>query len=88
MRFKHEDSKFKLFVEGEEVGSLTYVAHDNVLHFNSVNVDPAHQNQGYAFKILNEAVSYVRENNLKVLPVCPYVINAFYKGGFEDIDVR
>ena len=88
MRFKHKDSKFKLFVDAEEVGSLTYEDHDNVVHFNSVHVDPNHQNQGYAFKILTEATTYARDNDYKVLPVCPYVISAFDRGGFEDLDAR
>lgn len=43
--------------------------------------------QGIAQKLLSAMVSYARENKLKVIPLCPYVLAQFkrYPELYEDI---
>lgn len=43
--------------------------------------------QGIASKLLSAMVSYARENKLKVIPLCPYVLSQFRRHPdlYEDI---
>jgi predicted GNAT family acetyltransferase len=49
-------------------------------------VDPSLRGQGVAKKLLDETVSYARQNGLKIKPKCSYVVIAFerYKE-YQDI---
>ena len=42
--------------------------------------------QGVAKKLLDEAANYARTNNLKMKPVCSYVVAAFEKSeAYDDV---
>jgi len=43
--------------------------------------------QGIAGKLLDVAVDYARKNNLKVHPVCSYVVKKFESGNYDDIKI-
>lgn len=45
------------------------------------------EGKGYAKKLLNEMVEYARKNNLKVIPLCPYVHAQFKRHPEEYADV-
>lgn len=50
-------------------------------------VDPAHGGKGYAKMMLNEMMAYARENDLKVIALCPYVHAQFKKHPEEVADI-
>lgn len=49
-------------------------------------VRPALQGRGVARKLLNAAVEYARDHDLKIVPVCSYVQRVFDKSeDYEDV---
>lgn len=88
MQFTHEEFKFTMFFEAEEVGYIEYEIKDGLYYLNSAVVHSKFEGQGNAGKILDYAAEYLSSNNLKAIPICPYIIHKFDKGGFEQIDAR
>jgi uncharacterized protein len=50
---------------------------EHVIVANHTYVDEALRGQQVAKKLLDVLVSYARENNLKIRPLCSYVVKAF-----------
>jgi predicted GNAT family acetyltransferase len=75
------DSKhgyFRAFDDETEAGRMTYtwVGTDKfIIDHTEVNPDFAGQSVGK--KLVMEAVHYARENNLKILPLCPFAKSVF-----------
>jgi predicted GNAT family acetyltransferase len=59
---------------------------DNLTVFHT-EVAPAAEGKGLAKKMLQTMVDYARKNNLKVIPICPYVHGQFrrHPQDFEDV---
>src|SRR5438874_4888918 len=68
---------------GEMVVSITGSNH--TVHHTEVSTKA--EGKGYAKKLLNEMVDYARKNNLKVIPLCPYVHAQFKRHPLEYADV-
>ena len=67
-------------MEGDvQMGEMDYIwrARSKILVFHT-EVEPEFEGQGIATKLLMEAVDFVRENNVKIEPLCPFV-KAMYK---------
>lgn len=43
----------------------------------ATEVDPSLRGQGIAKLLLDELAAFARENDLKIIPVCSYVVTAF-----------
>jgi predicted GNAT family acetyltransferase len=71
--------KFVLVVEGAEIGEMDVQQKDGILTVYHTEVAPEAEGKGYARKLLDRMVAYVRENNLKVKAICPYVSSVFRK---------
>ena len=50
---------------------------DQTIKATSTVVDPSLRGQGIAKLLLDELASLAREKNLKIIPVCSYVVTAF-----------
>jgi predicted GNAT family acetyltransferase len=50
-------------------------------------VDPSLQGKGVSTKLFNMMVSYARENNLKVIPLCAYVLAQFQRHPDQYADI-
>lgn len=50
-------------------------------------VDPSKEGKGYAGQLLQKLVQYARDNQLKIIPLCPYVHGQFKKHPelYEDV---
>jgi len=69
-----KEGKFKLNKDGEYVGEMVYKYEgDNAINIYKTEVDDAHEGKGYATKLLDSAVEFARENDLKIIPECPFV---------------
>ncbi len=68
---------------GEMVVSI--VGTDLTVHHTEVV--PEAEGKGLAKKMLNAMVEYARENNLKVITLCPYVHAQFKRHGEEYADI-
>ena len=78
---------FNLYVDEKKLGEMTASLKDDLLTVYHTGVEPEAEGKGYAKKLLEEMVSYVRANNLMVLPLCPYVHAQFKKHPEEYQDI-
>lgn len=78
---------FVIEKDGERFAEMEITIKDGNLTVYHTEVAEILQGQGIASKLLSAMVSYARENNLKVIPLCPYVLAQFkrHPAQYEDI---
>ncbi len=65
---------------GAKAGEMTYSkAGDTLIIIDHTEVDSAFGGQGVGKKMVLVAVDFARENNIKILPLCPFAKAAFDK---------
>ena len=65
------DKKKFLAMDGEVVaGHLIYQLEDKIIYVNSIYVDPEYRNRFLGKKLLDQCVSYAREEDFKIFPLC------------------
>lgn len=72
----------------KKIGYIEYEPDENdALCATHTVVFPAHEGQGYAAMLLDALASYAKEENQKIVPVCPYVVAAFkrYPEKYADV---
>ena len=75
---------FKAIEDGKEAGNMTYSwAGENRFIIDHTDVNPEFSGKGVGKKMVLAAVEYARENNLKIIPLCPFAKSVFDK--VEDI---
>ncbi len=82
MEVKHEQLKLthRFYIEdnGVEIGEMTYAfVGDNIIDINSTFIDEDHRGKDLGLKLITAAVSFMRDNNIKAIPSCPYVEKVF-----------
>ena len=77
----------QLFSEGKIAGKMEISVEDGKLRVFHTEVNPEHAGRGFAKQLLNRLVGYARENNLKIIPRCPYVLAQFKSRPEEYADV-
>jgi len=76
-------------VEGDsQLGEMVISISGNNLTVYHTEVDPSAEGKGLAKKMLDEMVSYARANNLKVIPLCPYVNMQFKRHPDQYSDLK
>ncbi|WP_025142788.1 GNAT family N-acetyltransferase [Pedobacter jeongneungensis] len=70
---ENEPSSFDLYDEDGKVGEMVFDIQGKDLTVYHTEVSPKKEGMGYAKLLLDAMVGYVRKNNLKVIPLCPYV---------------
>lgn len=88
---RQDDGKKGAFVVQEnetQAGLMTYTwAGKNKFIIDHTEVNPDFGGQGVGKKMVMAAVEFARENNLKIIPLCPFAKSVFDK--VEEIgDVR
>ena len=74
-------SKGAFFVEidGEQLAEMTYTyAGPNKIIIDHTEVSEKLKGQGVGYKLVEASVAFMRDNNLKVMPLCPFA-NAVFK---------
>lgn len=66
------ESRFEVKLE-DDSGILLYEMVDDVMDILSVQVPPAHRKRGIGSAIAKAALDYARDNDLRVIPTCPFV---------------
>lgn len=82
IKHSHSDSKGSFYVElsGKKVAEMTYsVAGEGLIIIDHTEVGEELKGQGAGAQLLNKAVAYARENNLKIIPLCPFAKAMFDK---------
>lgn len=79
--FRHEP-------DGELLAEITWTLLGDVMVMDHTYVSPALRGQGIAKALLDRAADYARDEELKMEPVCSYVVTAFerYKD-YDDVKV-
>jgi len=70
---------FKAVESGKEAGRMTYSKAGNNSIIDHTEVNPEFNGKGVGKKMVIEAIKYARENNIKILPLCPFVKSVFDK---------
>jgi predicted GNAT family acetyltransferase len=74
MEIIHDTAKQKFYVIVDGLEShLEYVRNDEVLNLNHTYVPNELRGKGIAAKLVEAALTYVKENKLKIRPTCSYV---------------
>lgn len=88
VRLEREDDgkkgRFVIYENGEEAGQMTFTwAGETMFIIDHTEVDPSHGGKGYGRMLVMEAVTFARDNGLKIMPLCTYAKSVFDKT--EDI---
>lgn len=66
--------EFRLYVNDERSGEMNFIYKEkDVISVNHTGVHPELKGLGMGKNLMEEMVKFARENNLKVIPTCPYV---------------
>lgn len=83
------DGYFIAEENGKRMGYISYEwMNDSVFAIMHTVVEPAFQGKGIAKMLLDAAVAYARENDLKIHAVCSYVVRQFEKKEYDDVNSR
>ncbi|AJD89782.1 GNAT family acetyltransferase [Jeotgalibacillus malaysiensis] len=79
--FKEEESRFAAYDhDNQEAGEATFSrAGDNILIIDHTSVKDDYRGQGVAAKLVSHIVEKARENNQKIMPLCPFAKGEFDK---------
>jgi len=71
---------FRAVETGLEAGKMTYsrAGADKII-INSTTVNPEFKGKGVGKELVMFAVNYARENNIRIMPLCPFAKSVFDK---------
>lgn len=78
---------FNLYEDGSKIGEMVVSLRDNKLTVYHTEVDSSAEGKGYAKLLLEDMVKYSRENNMKVIALCPYVHAQFKRHPDDYADI-
>lgn len=76
------ETKGSFFIEtdGKKLAEMTYSkAGDDKIIIDHTEVSEALKGTGAGKKLVAESVKYARENNIKIIPLCPFAKSVFEK---------
>ncbi|KMQ64521.1 acetyltransferase [Chryseobacterium angstadtii] len=79
--------EIQLFSDDQKAGKMDISVIGKKLTVYHTEVNPEHEGKGFAKILLERLVSYARENDLKIIPLCPYVHLQFKRHPDEYNDV-
>lgn len=90
MEFTREENRFVHIDEtGKKLAEITWQKQGDVLYVDHTFTDPSLRGQGIAGRLVDSVTEYARQEGLKIMPVCPYVVDKFNKDEqYSDIDYR
>ena len=78
---------FNLYENDVKIGEMIVEIVDGVMTVYHTEVDEDQEGKGHAKQLLMAMVSYVRENRMKVIPLCPYVHAQFSRDAAQFSDI-
>ncbi|WP_100074883.1 GNAT family N-acetyltransferase [Chryseobacterium camelliae] len=79
--------EIQLFSDDQKAGKMDISVIGEKLTVYHTEVSEEYEGRGFAKILLEKLVSYARENNLKIVPLCPYVHAQFKRHPEEYNDV-
>lgn len=81
MRIERNDEKKRFEAIGDDGATMGWIVYEpdaeGRLAATHTMVLPEHRRKGVAGQLLDALAAYARERRTKIVPVCPYVVNAF-----------
>ena len=72
--------EFVALFDGKQAGLMTYTwAGADKFIIDHTEVEPAYNGKGVGKAMVYKAVEFARENNLKIIPLCPFAKATFQK---------
>ncbi|MCX2480485.1 GNAT family N-acetyltransferase [Pedobacter sp. MC2016-15] len=84
----NEPAAFNLYLEEEKIGEMIVEVRGKDMIVFHTEVDQDQEGKGYAASLLDAMTSYVRANDLKVIPMCAYVHIQFERHPDRYADIR
>jgi predicted GNAT family acetyltransferase len=82
-----DNGVFKAMDNNIEIGEMTYVwAGPDKFIIDYTHVKDGYTNEGVGNRLVKKAIDYARENNVKIIPLCPFA-NSIFKKNPEYSDV-
>ena len=72
---KEMEDKGKFYIEDDnrQIALMTYKkSGDDIIIIDHTEVDPNHRGEGLGEDLVEAGVKFARENNLKIVPACPF----------------
>jgi predicted GNAT family acetyltransferase len=82
VQVKINDKKGSFFIEieGKQEAEMTFVfAGEDKIIIDHTGVNPGNDGKGLGKQMVAQAVTYARENNIKIIPLCPFAKKVFDK---------
>lgn len=84
MLIQHEENAtkgaFYIELENKRVGEMTYsIASPELIIIDHTEVGEELKGKGAGMQLVNAAVEFARKNNIKIIPLCPFVKSVFEK---------
>jgi len=71
---------FQAMEDGKEAGAMTYSwAGEDKMIIDHTEVNPEFKGRNVGNQLLMALVEYARENNIKIIPLCPFAKSVFDK---------
>lgn len=71
---------FHIDVDGKQEAKMTFVfAGDDKIIIDHTEVNPGNEGKGFGKKMVTKAVEWARENDIKIVPLCPFAKSVFDK---------
>lgn len=84
-----KDNRSEVYDGDKLIGKCDYKIEADKLNIYHTEVDPAYGGRGLAGKLVDLVVAFARDENLKIIPSCPYVAKKFDKDqSYKDVDAR
>ena len=84
-----KDNRSEVYDGDKLIGKCDYRIEADKLDIYHTEVDKTYGGRGLAGKLVDLVVAYARDENLKIIPSCPYVAKKFDKDeSYKDVDAR
>jgi predicted GNAT family acetyltransferase len=71
---------FYIDIDGNQEAKMTFVfAGDNKIIIDHTEVNPGNEGKGFGKEMVTKAVEWARENDIKIVPLCPFAKSVFDK---------
>ena len=77
MEFEQGNNRFYKEKDGKLIAEVTYVPQGDSVAIDHTFVDPSLRGQGIAEQLVDRVVEEMQKEQMKVLAVCPYVVELF-----------
>lgn len=87
VKINDKNGFFYIDIDGKNEAMMTFVfAGSDKIIIDHTEVKPGNEGKGFGKKMVLKAVEYARENNIKIIPLCPFAKSIFDKTHeFKDV---